>query len=194
MELSLEPAVSSNPHEPGRLAGRSLDEWNAAYTKVECYFRALGLRNKLLLGELVRRVLDRAMERAVREPGLSCLQLATEEMDRVVTDWFTEVLAAPVGQMLSERGRLGLLLADMPGKWQEQFLKPPPWPDDFARAMRESLVRAGPDFQLSQMTPRPIDLGPITALTNLGNFGFFRSLLLWMAFGYLLVMLFRATH
>lgn len=180
--------------ESGRLAGRSLDEWNAAYAKVESYFCALGVRNKLLLGELVRRVLDRAMARAPLEPTVTCLQLATEEMDRVVTDWFTEVLAAPVGQMLSERGRLGLLLADMPGKWQDQFLKPPPWPDDFVRAMRESLVRAGPDFQLSQMTPRPIDLGPIAALSSLGNFGFFRSLLLWMAFGYLLVMLFRATH
>jgi hypothetical protein len=194
MELSLEPTVAATVAGSGRLAGRPLEEWNAAYAKVESYFAALGVRNKLLLGELVRRVLDHAMARAPIEPQCPALQLATEEMDRVVTDWFTEVLAAPVGQMLSERGRLGLLLADMPGKWQEQFLKPPPWPDEFVRTMRDTLLRAGPDFQLSQMTPRPIDLGPITALTNLGNFGFFRSLLLWMIFGYLLVMLFRATH
>jgi hypothetical protein len=37
---------------------------------------------------------------------------------------------SPTGtdQMLSTRGRLALLLADMPGKWQDQFLRPGPWP------------------------------------------------------------------
>ena len=35
--------------------------------------------------------------------------------------------------------------------------------------MREAYLRAGPDFQLSKMTPRPLDLGPITTLTNLGR-------------------------
>ena len=40
----------------GHLAGRPLDEWNAAYEKVENYFHALRVRNKALLGQLVLRV------------------------------------------------------------------------------------------------------------------------------------------
>ena len=93
-------------------------------------------------------------------------------MDRLVTEWFAEVLQSPptkADQMLSTRGRLALLLADMPGKWQDQFLRPGPWPEEFTTAMREAFLRAGPDFQLSKMTPRPLDLGPITTLTNLGG-------------------------
>jgi hypothetical protein len=44
------------------------------------------------------------------------------------------------------------------------------------------------------MSPRPIDLGPITAPTNLGNFPYFRVLLLWLLFAALLVVLFQMTH
>ena len=144
---------------------------------MENYFHALRIRNKALLGQLVLRVLERAMRRAPAEPDRSATQIAAEEMDRLVTEWFAEVLQSPptkADQTLSTRGRLALLLADMPGKWQDQFLRPGPWPEEFVTAMREAFLRAGPDFQLSKMTPRPLDLGPITTLTNLGRIPYFR--------------------
>ena len=169
----------------GRLAGRPLEEWNAAYGKVENYFHALRIRNKALLGQLVLRVLERAMKRAPAEPNRSATQLAAEEMDRTVTEWFAAVLQEPptnADQMLSTRGRLAMLLADMPGKWQDQFLRPPPWPDDFVQSMRDAYLRAGPDFQLSKMAPRPLDLGPITTLTNLGRIPYLKMVTAWTLF------------
>jgi hypothetical protein len=181
----------------GRLAGRPLEEWNAAYAKVESYFHALRVRNKVLLGQLVLRVLNRAARRAPAEPDHSASQLAAEEMDRIVTEWFAEVLQIPAtnpDQMLSTRGRLALLLADMPGRWQDQFLRPGPWPEEFVSAMRETYLRAGPDFQISQMTPRPLDLGPITTLTNLGRLPYFKMVLVWTLFALLLVAVFVFTH
>ena len=181
----------------GHLAGRPLEEWNAAYEKVENYFHAMRMRNKVLLGQLVLRVLNRAMRRAPAEPNRSATQLAAEEMDRLVIEWFAAVLQeapANADQMLSTRGRLALLLADMPGRWQEQFLRPGPWPKEFVEAMRESFFRAGPDFQLSKMAPRPLDLGPITTLTNFGKLPYVRMALAWAAFGLLLVAVFWLTH
>jgi hypothetical protein len=181
----------------GQLAGRPLEEWNAAYVKVENYFHALRVRNKALLGQLVLRVLDRAMRRAPAEPGRSATELAAEEMDRLVIEWFAAVLQespANADQMLTTRGRLALLLADMPGKWQEQFLRPGPWPQEFVGAMRETYFRAGPDFQLSKMAPRSLDLGPIAALTNLGRLPYFRMTLVWTLFALLLVVVFIITH
>jgi len=181
----------------GQIAGRPLEEWNAAYVKVENYFHALRVRNKALLGQLVLRVLDRAMRRAPAEPDRSATQLAAEEMDRLVTEWFGEVLQSPpikTDQTLSTRGRLALLLADMPGRWQEQFLRPGPWPEEFTTAMREAFLRAGPDFQLSKMTPRPLDLGPITTLSNLGKMPYFRMTLVWALFALLLIVVFWLTH
>jgi hypothetical protein len=181
----------------GRLAGRPLEEWNAAYAKVENYFHALRIRNKALLGQLVLRVLERAMKRAPAEPDHSATQIAAEEMDRTVTEWFAAVLREPptnADQMLSTRGRLALLLADMPGEWQDQFLRPPPWPEEFVSAMRETYLRAGPDFQLSKMSARPFDLGPITTLTNLGRIPYLKMSVAWVLFALLLVAVFYFTH
>ena len=179
------------------MAGRSLEEWNAAYGKVESYFHALRVRNKVLLGQLVIYVLKRAMRRAPGEPQCSATELAAEEMDRVVTDWFGEVLhesPTDTDQMLSTQGRLALLIADMPGKWQDQFLRPGPWPEEFVSAMQKAYLQAGPDFQLSKMTPRPLDLGPITTLSNLGKFPYVRMAMAWILFALLLIAIFWVTH
>jgi hypothetical protein len=146
---------------------------------------------------MVLRVLERAQRRAPSELNRPATELAAEEMDKFVTDWFAEVLqTSPVGseQTLSTRGRLALLLADMPGKWQDQFLRPAPWPQEFVDAMRESFFRAGPDFQLSKMTPRQLDLGPITTLTNFGKLPYVRMILVWSLFALLLVAIFWLTH
>jgi len=187
------------PDQTGQLAGRPLEEWNDAYAKVESYFNALRIRNRPLLGQMVLRVLDRAQKRAPLEPARTATQLAAEEMDHIVTEWFAEVLQVPptnADQMLSTRGRLALLLADMPGKWQDQFLRPGPWPEEFTEAMRETFLRAGPDFQLSKMAPRPLDLGPLTTLGNLGRMPYFRMISAWGLFALLLILLFRLhlTH
>src|SRR5271154_1490280 len=195
----MESAVNATilPDASDRLAGRPLEEWNAAYAKVENYFHALRIRNKALLGQLVLRVLERAQRRAPAEPDHSATQLAAEEMEHIVTEWFSEVLQSPptkADNTLSTRGRLALLLADMPGKWQDQFLRPGPWPAEFVNAMRENFLRAGPDFQLSKMTPRPLDLGPITTLTNFGRLPYVKMISAWAFFILLLILIFIFTH
>jgi hypothetical protein len=189
-------SATEQSNTPGRLAGRPLEEWNAAYSKVESYFHALRVRNRVLLGQLVALVLERAMQRAASAPERPATELAVEEMDHLVNEWFAKVLQAPPAgaEMLSTRGRLALLLADMPGQWQDQFLRPGPWPAEFAVKMREMYLRAGPDFQLAKMTPRPLDLGPITTLTQLSHLPYFKMVASWLVFCLLLVVLFYLTH
>jgi hypothetical protein len=176
-----------------------LEEWNAAYEKVERYLCAFRLRNKVVLAQLALSILERAQQRAAYEPRLSATELAVEEMDHMITDWFAAILgqsATGSDQMLSTRGRLALLLADMPGKWQDQFLSPAPWPPEFVAAMGEAYLRAGPDFQLARMTPRPLDLGPVAAMVNLSRAPYFKVALfiVWLAFALGLVALFLRTH
>jgi hypothetical protein len=197
MDSAIKKFVEPPGSDSGLVAGRTMDEWNAAYAKVENYFYALRIRNKTLLGQLVLRVLERAMARAPGEPNYSATQLAVEEMERHVNEWFGDVLQIPPSerdQTLSTRGRLSLLLADMPGKWQDQFLRPGPWPEEFISAMREGYLRAGPDFQLSKMTPRPFDLGPLTTLQNLGRLPYTRMILIWTLFILLFILIFKLTH
>jgi len=200
MDLSLESALkpaATSAEEPGRLAGRPLEEWNAAYSKVESYFHALRVRNKVLLHRLVIHVLQRAMARASHEPERSATELAAEEMDRLVTEWFGQVLQsspARSDQTLSTRGRLALLLADMPGRWQDQFLRPGPWPPEFVEGMRDAYLHAGPDFQLSQMAPRQLDLGALATLSSMSRLPYVNMLIIWGLFGLILIAIFYFTH
>ncbi len=200
MDVSLESALSGGApgaEQSGSIAGRPMEDWNAAYTKVESYFHALRIRNKVLLGRLVIQVLKRAMRRADLEPARPTTELAAEELDLVVTEWFAQVLQEPPGgadHMLTTRGRLALLIVDMPGKWQDQFLRPGPWPEAFVKAMREAYLRAGPDFQLSKMTPRPLDLGPVATLTSLSMGSVRKMATVWILFALILVIIFVLLH
>jgi hypothetical protein len=152
-----------------------------------------------VLAQLALTILERAQQRAPYEPHLSATELAVEEMDHLITDWFAEILgqsATGADQMLSTRGRLALLLAEMPGKWQDQFLSPPPRPPEFVSAMRDAYFRAGPDFQIARMTPRPLDLGPVTTLVNITRAPYFKFVLavIWLAFAAGAIALFVHTH
>ena len=60
--------------------------------------------------------------------------------------------------------------------------------------MREAYLRAGPDFQLSKMAPRPLDLGPIATLTNISRLPYVRMIALWVFFALLLIAFFLFTH
>ena len=44
------------------------------------------------------------------------------------------------------------------------------------------------------MTPRPLDLGPLTTLTNFGKLPYVRMALAWGGFALLLIAIFWLTH
>ena len=151
------------PHHPletlNPLSESELNEWDEAYAAVEAYFQALRLRNRLLVAELVRRVLWRASTRKVNEPDTPARVLAMEEALAEISAWTQDVLAEPLeNSRLAARGRLALLLAGMPGQWQSVFLTPPPWPAAFVAAMRSSYLAAGPTFAGLPMVANPLEL------------------------------------
>jgi len=134
-------------------------DWEEAFIAVECYLGALQVRNRLLVAEMVRDILRRAVARRREEPDRPARVLAIEEAMAEISRWTQELLAEPLERKrLAARGRLALLLADMPGKWQSIFLTPPPWPKPFVDAMRTSYLAAGPQFAALTMKPRPLEL------------------------------------
>lgn len=144
------------------LSEQELEEWEEAYAAVEAYLQALRLRNRLLVAELVRRILWRASARRVNEPEKPPRLLAMEEALSEVAQWTRDVLDVPLeNRRLAARGRLALLLAGMPGKWQGVFLTPAPWPPEFVEAMKKSYLAAGPQFAQLTMNPRPLELNAI---------------------------------
>lgn len=144
------------------LSEQELVEWEEAYTAVEAYLQALRLRNRLLVAELVRGILWRASERRIKEPDKPARLLAMEEALTEIANWTQDVLDVPLeNRRLAARGRLALLLAGMPDKWQGVFLTPPPWPPAFVEAMKKSYLAAGPRFANLTMVPKPLELNAI---------------------------------
>ncbi|MBP6604032.1 MAG: hypothetical protein KA250_19635 [Verrucomicrobiales bacterium] len=201
MELTVE-ALSFQPSS-GNWAdcAESLEEWNEAYRRVESYFSALRVENKLLLSSLVFKILGIASERLGKEPGRLPVELAAEETDRLLVSWFRRFLVGsevePIDR-LSARGRLALLLVDTKVPWQHLFLTDEPVPEEVVNAMRTAYLRADPDFRFVEMRPRPIDLG-IVAVANrtFESMGIWKTAvqwLLWIGFGLLLAANFFLTR
>lgn len=164
-------------------------DWTEAYARVENFFCSLRVENKLLLSQLVARVLKRASEKLERKPGQSPAVLAMLEADREVERWFADVLEAAGVEPgnVRAKGRLALFLADMPRKWQKEFLQQGPWPTDFLEAMKATYLNTGPDFQRSRMYPREIDLGPVSAVADetwraLDRWPFLGAILVWAVY------------
>ena len=147
-----------------------LDEsWEEAYAMVEGYYSALRVRNRLLLSKIIALVLRRAARRLKNEPGKNPAELAMQEATTVVVDWFQRVLKIEIPeQWLAARGRLALLLVDMPGRWQRWFLEDSGWPEEFVTQMRSSYLAAGPAFQSRTMTPQVLDLPAVVTAANQG--------------------------
>ncbi len=144
------------------LSESELEVWEDAYAAVEAYLAALHIRNRLLVSELVRGILWRASARRENEPESTARKLAIEEMLSEIGEWTERVLDEPlVDRRLAARGRLALLLAGMPDRWQGVFLTPEPWPEEFVAAMRSSYLAAGPQFAELTMVPKPLELNVI---------------------------------
>ncbi|MDF1753265.1 MAG: hypothetical protein P1U89_10855 [Verrucomicrobiales bacterium] len=201
MELSVEPLTVPDITDQSVASEHSLNDWNEAYTRVEAYLSSLGVTNKLLLSSLVLKVLGIANDRLENEPDRPAVELAAEEIDRLMVEWFRAVLDEPDAEpedRLSARGRLALMSVQSRYPWQQFFLSGTPLPENFSEAMRKAYLYADPDFRFVEMRPRPIDLGIVnTATRTLEKMSQWRTAtwwIFWASLGLMLLFLFIATH
>jgi len=179
----------------------TMEAWNAAYVRVEDYLRAHRIHNRLHQSRLIQAVLERAARRHETNPALEPTTLAAEEIEAAMDEWFAGILDDKniPPDRIAAAGRVALLISDGPQKWPYAFLDRHHVPPDFARAMRESSMQAGPDMQFSNMVPRPIDFGTISeaageTLERFEKWPVLRTLVLWAVFLATLLAIFRATR
>jgi hypothetical protein len=179
----------------------TMDAWNTAYVRVEDYLRAHRIHNRLHQARLIQLILERVARRHAAAPGREPTTLAAEETEAMMDRWFAEVLDQrdQPHERIAVDGRVALLLCDGPQKWPYAFLDERHIPADFAQAMRAGAVEAGPDLAVSNMAPRPIDLGLIPeaageTLEQIEKWPVVRTLLLWVVFAGALAGIFYATR
>ncbi len=179
----------------------TMDQWNAAYVRVEDYLRAHRIHNRLHQSRLIQQVLERAARRHEANPASNPTALAAEEIEALMDSWFADMLdeRGQPHERIAVDGRVALLLCDGPQKWPYAFLDEQSIPAEFAHAMRAGAIEAGPDMAVSSMVPRPIDLGPIPeaageTIETIEKWPILRTLLLWLVFAGVLAVIFYATR
>jgi hypothetical protein len=195
MELPLEPLRLFRP------ATGTPEQWNAAYIRVEDYLRAHRVHNRLLQTQLLQEVLGRAARRHAQQPHLEPVTIAAEEIDRMMDEWFGELLGDKnlPHNRIAIAGRVALLLCDGVERWPHAFLDDRNVPPEFAQEMKRRSIQAGPDMKVSSMVPREIDLGRFTEVAgqtfeHIEKWPVLRVTLLWMVFIAVLTLVFYATR
>jgi len=185
--------------EPFVPAWGSPEEWNSAYEKLESYLRAHEVDSHLHRAYLITMILRRVNQRPQEGPVAT---LAIEEANRLINEWFTQLMDLPAEagtNFTAADGRVALFLCDAPLRWPYAFLEPHQIPEEMKTAMCTSLMRAGPELQISNMVPRPIDLGLIPELADdtldvLNRMPLIKALVGWLIFLAILTYLFWTTR
>jgi len=139
-------------------------EWNAAYYRLEDYFRSLRVVNKVHQSQLILHILEAAAARHATDTSRNPTELAMEEARSTMNQWFEGILG--VRERLGVEGVLAYLAVDAPSRWPTTFLSEEV-PAEFLHEMQESDLRAGPDLAVSSMVPRAIDVGALLTPVNL---------------------------
>ena len=203
-------STASHPSGPAtelpRLSGfrprtGTLDQWNAAYVRVEDYLRAHRIHNRLHKSRVIERVLECAALRHEADPRLDPVTLASEEIARIMQAWFASHLgdSSRPPERLAAQARVAMLLSDLPTRWPYAFLDMENTPPEAQVAMEVSALQAGPDMAVSSMVPRDIDLGTLPevagdTLETLERWPVVRLLVLWTLFAAVMAALFYRTR
>ncbi len=160
------------------------EEWNAAFSRVDDFFRAHRVRQTFLILD----VLKSAAIKHAQNPTVSPTTLAVREAQERVDRWLQKIMA---GTDITEsrqvpNGLVAFLLNDGPRQFPEAFLHPQP-PRVLVDGMRQRILEAGPDLQVSNMVPRPIDLGLLPEMADqtwefLEDRPYLRVGLIWLLF------------
>ena len=181
--------------------------WDEAFLRVESFLRAHQIESRLVLNRLTVEII-RGARHALEDPQTDSLlsrdpvALAMREAERRTTAWFALVLgdaADPDDERLGTRGRIALVMADVPARWPRDFFAETPPPPELVAAMRAAYIEAGPGLELTRMVPRPLDFGPIAnvadeAWKTFTRWPVLRAIVGWLLFLGLLAAAWFATR
>ena len=195
MEQPLEPLNAFRPRTG------TPEQWNAAFIRVEDYLRAHRVHNRLQQITILEKVIARAARRHEASPALEPTTLAAEEVDRMMDEWFGELLDPKdlPQERIAVEGRVALFMSDGVERWPYAFLDERQVPPEFAQEMQRRSIQAGPDMTVTSMVPRQIELGTLTEVAgqtfeHIERWPILRVTLLWTLFISVLGLVFFATR
>lgn len=134
--------------------------WDEAFLRVQSYLRAHGLESPQQLYQLTADIVREARAAPGADDPIGTAMRVTHAR---IGAWFART-GAPLDwsdERVRAQGRLALIVADLPGRWANQFLSAAPVPPELAAALASDRPLAGPELSLSGMSAAPLEFGLI---------------------------------
>jgi len=141
--------------------------WNQAHDRTFHFLNAFAIEDRSHLFRMVLDLLKQAREKQRQNPEIDPTSLAIGLTRQEIASW----LAANLGESedspseVLRKGYVALLLSPMFRGDSSIFLRSQ-LPPDFQSSLRHALLVTGPDLDVSSMTPRPLDYGPMLGLAR----------------------------
>jgi hypothetical protein len=155
MELSCEEISGTAPAVPAGAA------WDEAFLRVESYLRAHHLESRVRLNQITTEIIHEAHQQSLANPDAEPVAVAMRCTHARIGAWFSH--AGHNGDWSDERvrarGRLALVLKELPGRAANCFLSNDPGPSELPAVIASAVLRPGPELHLSNMPPAPLEFG-----------------------------------
>ena len=136
--------------------------WNDAYDRLVLYLRTFDLADHAHVSRLALDILQQAQEKyradASRPPEALTMEMAQQKIAEWLASNLPQADLSPSN--LLSAGCIAILISRANQTAPGSFLKTPV-PEELRQALRESLIVTGPDLNVSSMTPRHLDYGPM---------------------------------
>jgi hypothetical protein len=128
-------------------------EWDEAFLRVESYLRAHRIESRVLLNRLTAEIIEAARTLAAEHPQEPPVTLAMQIAHAKIGEWLVHVLGTGdwADERFRARGRLALLLAEIPERHPEQFLAHRTLPAETKARLGAAALEAGPELRLTRM-------------------------------------------
>lgn len=154
--------VSLDPHESGEQIA-----WNRAYDRLQNFLDTFALSDRAEVSRLALKLFDQARELHRQDPSRDPTTLMMEQAQKLLTSWLATNLDEEdrTHSQIFSSGCIALLLSGLFRAAPAAFLASP-LSNDLRQSMRQTLLVTGPDLNISSMTPRRLDYGPMLALAR----------------------------
>jgi hypothetical protein len=145
----------------------SEEPWNEAYDRLESFLKTFELADHAYVSQLAVDIFRQARDRHHEDPSRNPTALTIEQAQKRLANWLATNLdgqnKSPADTLPA--GTIALLLSQVYQTAPTAFLANPV-PEELRQALRETLLVTGPDLNVSSMTPRHLDYGPMLQLAR----------------------------
>lgn len=136
--------------------------WNQAYDRLLNFLGTFQLGDHAHVSELALKIFQQAKERHHRDPSRDPTSVTLGLAQKCLADWLATNLEQEnkSPSRVLPAGYIAVLLSRVNRTAPNTFLAGP-LPEELRQALRETLIVTGPDLNISSMTPRHLDFGPM---------------------------------